>query len=391
MSRFCCSPNMIINKLFTKEDPKFIHKFFGFLSLGSFVYRYFVVFPREGNLGFEDNSWFDIATMLLHLGLSTSSLIFHVLRKRIIKKATIIWHEYRLHAIVFTLRCVTVYLHGVYRPFKDSVWERLVLIPIVLMWHLAADEITRRHGPDDSEQTTVRVTEKLNLPLSARMLLRFYAFYQFSALGSHLAPHSHAMADMGFNTLIAIQSSAFLMTLVKKGLIKWYSHGLWYTACLILSLYHMRLAFPDPVHWYKIAFAFLLRTKFGINKYILWTSFVIFSIPEVETWVQELLIATLSMYAPALPETLSPSAYSMPSIALPTRIRDNELAVHLGGKLQALRDSEGTQTLMCLLIVIWLATYKFENLYSKEKKIKKSSLEEKSNNQEKKTMEAKLD
>lgn len=33
---------------------------------------------------------------------------------------------------------------------------------------------------------------------------------------------------LGFNTLIAIQSSAFLMTLYRKNIIKYYHHFFWY-------------------------------------------------------------------------------------------------------------------------------------------------------------------
>jgi len=55
-----------------------LHKTLGILSLLSFIYRYLYVFPMTGTLGFE-GSTFDYVTLALHMALSSSSLIFHVL------------------------------------------------------------------------------------------------------------------------------------------------------------------------------------------------------------------------------------------------------------------------------------------------------------------------
>ena len=106
---FCCSRKYIIKKLFTKEDPLYLHKTFGLLALLSFIYRYCYVLPMQGNLGF-DGHWFDYLTLAVHMALSSSSIIFHVLPQRMIKRPLVIWEEYRLHAIVFTLRCISVAL-----------------------------------------------------------------------------------------------------------------------------------------------------------------------------------------------------------------------------------------------------------------------------------------
>lgn len=276
-----CTPRFVFKKLFTKEDPVYLHKVLGLLSLCSFIYRYAIVYPREGNLGFK-GSVFDWATMGLHLMLSCSSLIFHVLLKRIPSKPMVIWHEYRLHAMVFTLRCCTVYAAALLRPFSPgSIADRLVLLPTVLIPHLLADEITRRYGPEDPGQTTIRCDEKKAKSLPIVIMSRFYSFYQFAALGSHLLPNAH-LADLGFNTLIAIQSSAFLMTLFRKGLINWYSHGLWYTGALVLSLFHIFRCCPGFVFPAKLFTAFMLRTQLRVNKYFIWSMFVIMSFPSVE-------------------------------------------------------------------------------------------------------------
>lgn len=260
----------VIKKLFTKEDPQMLHKVLGLLALVSFFYRYGYVFPRQGNLGFEGTR-LDWITMALHTALSTSSLIFHVLRKRILKKPYIIWEEYRLHAISFSLRCTAVFIAG----FAGV--NRFVLFPTVMIWHIIADEITRQYGT--AGQTTVRGTDRL--PWRIKLLTRFYGFYQFCAIASHVLPDARKM-DMAFNTLIAIQSSAFLMTLFRKGLIPYAVHGIGYTLCLILSSYHILVVHSEPFFLPGVALLFGLRVKLGINKYVLWCSFAaIAAIPDI--------------------------------------------------------------------------------------------------------------
>lgn len=76
---FCCSRKYVMKKLVTKEDPIYLHKTLGLLSLMSYVYRFAYVFPTTGNLGFE-GTWFDHFTVFVTIALSSSSLIFEVLK-----------------------------------------------------------------------------------------------------------------------------------------------------------------------------------------------------------------------------------------------------------------------------------------------------------------------
>lgn len=283
---FCCSRKYLIKKLFTKEDPIFLHKTFGLLSLLSFIYRYFYIFPMTGNLGF-DESWFDYLTLAIHMILSTSSIIFHVLPQRMLKRPLVIWHEYRLHAIVFTLRCISVAMFAAHWPKQNNGWDNVSLFCTVMVHHLVVDEITRRYGPGDPNQTTVRgktdgkkSSNNFALPKSVTL---GYAFYQFSAIGAHLVPNARLM-DLGYNSLIAIQSSAFLMTLFRKGLIRWYTHASWYSLALIMSLMVMYNHLP-LYFWAKIAVCFYARVKLRMNKYIIWILYSIFSLAIVENTI----------------------------------------------------------------------------------------------------------
>ena len=266
----------IIAKLFTNEDNLQVHKTLGILSLISFFYRYFWVYPTTGTLGF-DGSWFDHLSMCSHIALSTSSLVFHVIRRRILNRPMIIWEEYRLHAIVFSTRCLSVYALGTFRPFEGTLLERAMIPLVVLAHHVAADKITEMYGSKDGV-TTVRVHDGHRAEI--KTILRFYAFYQFTALASHLTPNAR-LADLGFNTFIAIQSSAFLMTLYRKGVITEVSHGLVYTGCLLLSMFHIFRNCGNAMFIAKLGAAYILRTDFKLDKYVLWLGFAVLSVPFV--------------------------------------------------------------------------------------------------------------
>jgi hypothetical protein len=103
---------------------------------------------------------------------------------------------------------------------------------------------------------------------------RFYSFYQFMAVASHIWG-CERLADQGFNTLIAIQSSAFLMTLFRKNIIPGIVHAALYTSCLILSEYHMYLAHQAHIAVFVglVLLAFLARSQLGVDKYIIWFCF----------------------------------------------------------------------------------------------------------------------
>lgn len=278
-------------KLVTKEDPIHLHKTLGILSLVSFFYRYRIVYCANGNLGLENDllSWL---TMAVHLGLPASSLIFIVVKHRLSKFPMVIYEEYRLHAILFTSRCCAVFAFGLVRPYAGTYLERVMLFVTVLTWHLLTDEVTRRYGMPGN--TAVRVkhessdsqsgSENKFARLAIRTGQRFYAFYQMSAVCAHLLP-SVRSSDLGYNTLVAIQSSAFLMTLYRKGLINWYSHAIWYTSALVLSLYHMYHIFPDPWLWARVFTVFLLRIN-GMPKYPLYIAFALVCEPllAMDTW-----------------------------------------------------------------------------------------------------------
>jgi hypothetical protein len=243
----------------------------------------------HGNLQLN-GTWFDHLTMAWHMALSGSSMIFHVLPYRILARPLVIWNEYRLHAIIFSLRCVSTYLFALYYPYQNTEMDNLVQFLFIMSHHLVVDEITRRTGPGDLRMTTIRGKQEgdksTNEKKSHKSILYFYAFYQFCLLGGSLVP-SARLADLGYNVLIAIQSSAFLMTLFRKGLIRWWTHAFWYTLALAMSHCVMIAVLPAGWFYAKVAFMFNLRVNFGLNKYLIWTIFFMVSLPIVENTIFE--------------------------------------------------------------------------------------------------------
>ena len=280
-----------LKKLFTKDDPHNLHKTLGLLSLVHYCYRYFWVFPTEGTLGFADGPRLpDFLGVLLHLALSTSSLIFNVIRTRLMDKPTIIWEEYRLHAIVFSMRGVSVFFFsqlwpaevptvgdGTTRYGTDA--QVCALYVVVMAHHVLTDKITVWYGTPG--ETTVRGDGKRAGPRFKR-LMRLYSLYQFLALGSHLTVHALS-PDIGWNPMIAVQSSAFCMTLYRKRLIRGAHHAIIYSLCLLLSAAHIIYMLDGYQNFLlKVACVYLLRVRFGFDKYLLWALYSMSFVPSVQ-------------------------------------------------------------------------------------------------------------
>lgn len=256
-----------ISRLMTKQDSSNIHKTLGLLSICSFIYRYGVVYLSQGNLGF-DGSFFDWVTMLTHLVLSSSSIIFHVPKKRLPDKPLVIYEEYRMHAMIFTFRCFFVFLLAVLFPSRP--WY--VAPAVVGIHHHGADLVTEVYGSPGN--TAVRATsERLQTSNFYKKMSLVYSFYQFLAIASHLVVNERS-SDLGYNALIAIQSSAFLMTLYRKKIITGKTHMLVYSGCLALSSYHI-LRLLDMYTVFLTTCAFITRIKTPINKYLIWGGFLI--------------------------------------------------------------------------------------------------------------------
>ena len=260
----------MLEKLNTREEKCYTHKILGFLCLCSFVYRYVYVFSKTHTLGFV-GSWFDFFYICVHLCLSCTSLFFHVMKSRKLKFPMIMWEEYRLHAIVFTCRCVFVFFLGFIKNY--TVWSRLFFYVVVMAHHIAADTVSSLYGKEGV--TAVRVAYSKKGELRYPYLKSFYSFYQIAALCSHLIPDENIM-DFGYNALIAIQSSAFLMTLCRKNIITFQTHAVVYSLCVTISSFYIFFKKESFYFTGCVFLLFILRTRMNVNKYFLWLCYTLF-------------------------------------------------------------------------------------------------------------------
>jgi len=184
----------------------------------------------------------------------------------------VIYEEYRQHAQVFTLRCMSVFIVATLYP-ESPCW----VAPIIVMaHHLLADRITAIHGSNGN--TAVRATsEKMELSPFYQQVAKLYSFYQFLAIASHILPNDD-LAGMAYNALIAIQSSAFMMTLYRKRIIRGKTHMVVYASCLILSAFHIVRSIGVKSTLLVVA-AFYTRINLprawgDTAKYAVWTTFL---------------------------------------------------------------------------------------------------------------------
>lgn len=295
--RYFLHKNARISKLATKEDPNHLHKTLGILSVVSFIYRYAYCYNVYGSLNFNGQNatprdrFLDWMTMLVHTGLAFSSIIFRVPRKRITGKPMVIYEEYRQHAMVFTARCFLVFAIAYLFPDGPSWYPPVA----VMCCHLLADRITSIHGTKGN--TAVRATQRaMKISNFYKYVGKLYSLYQFLAIGSHILPNER-LADLAFNAIIAIQSSAFMMTLYRKRIIRGRTHMVVYATCLIVSGFHIcRL-----IGWWStglVCVAFLLRINsprdmpLMNNKYVIWSIFLVLAHWDyfVNTIMQEPLV-----------------------------------------------------------------------------------------------------
>ena len=183
----------------------------------------------------------------------------------------VIYEEYRQHAMVFTLRCFSVF--AVAHLFPDAP---AYVVPVVVMaHHVLADRITSIRGTPGN--TAVRTTSgSMKLSKFYTGVAKVYSLCQFLAIASHILPNAR-LGDLAYNAIIAIQSSAFMMTLYRKRIIRGTTHMVVYAACLFLSAFHI-IRLIGLVAFVGVTVAFLVRINvprsFG-DKYLIWTLFMI--------------------------------------------------------------------------------------------------------------------
>ena len=244
-----------LHKLITKEDPTHIHKLLGIFALANYIYRYYLLF-FYGSMCL--NTSLDLGMVAIHGCLSLSSLIFHIPRKRH-AKLPMIYPEFRLHSIVFGMRSVICCFVDVYGGYYKLYFKMGVCFATMMV----ADLITKQYAePGDTTMRAMPYAE--TTPENDRkQITKFHSNQQVSATIYMLVN-----ADSAFSPLFAIQFAAFLMTLVRKNIIRPNTWHLLYSWALMINILVFHTLSLKPI---ICIYAFrILRMKFRMNKYIAW-------------------------------------------------------------------------------------------------------------------------
>ena len=280
-----------LHKLVTKEDPTHIHKLLGLFSLFNYAYRYYLLFVY-GSMFLHTQ--FDLTMIAIHGCLSASSLIFHLPRKR---HATLpmIYPEFRLHSIAFGLRSVVC----CFVDFYGGTYKLYYKMGVCFGTMIIADAITKRYAePGDTTMRAMPYAENTSKE-DINIITKFHSNQQVTATLFMLCN-----MDSAFSPLFAIQFAAFLMTMVRKSIIRPNSWHLLYSLALMINLfvcYTFNLSQTVNVFIGTQTFR-LLRMKLRMNKYLGWMiTFCIYSMLDLRCidsyiYAQTIIYCIMTIY-----------------------------------------------------------------------------------------------
>jgi hypothetical protein len=257
-------------KLFTKEDSHYfhLHKILGSSCLINFSYRLFwFLSSPENNLGFIIGSNIYLCTLLVHALLHVSSFQF-ILSSRRNAVYNIIWPEMRWHSLLFAYRSLLIMLLFAFN--LDIYVANFARYLLVIATMVSADYVTYVL-PASNDTTTMRGNPypKDTSEYIIKYLNYFYSISQvFATLHMLFAPN----VDYIYLTLIPIQTAPFGMTLQRKGIISQFGWHVFYIFAILTNYVYSAVNIYKPELMWGCMMAFsVLRFKFKMNKYILWT------------------------------------------------------------------------------------------------------------------------
>ena len=210
----------------------------------------------------------DLALIGMHGLLSISSLIFHIPSRRH-KSLPLIYPEVRLHSICFGLRsvicCFIDYYGGTYKLYyKMAVCFGTMLVADLITMKVAEPGNTTMRDMPFSEYVTDKDKREVTL---------FHSTQQAAATTMMLFNINSA-----FGPLFPIQIGMFLMTLVKKSIIRTNTWQLVYSLSLMINIFlFYTMSLSQVIFMIFGTYLFpLLRIQLRINKYIVWS--IIFGI-----------------------------------------------------------------------------------------------------------------
>jgi hypothetical protein len=259
-------------KLNTREDHFNLHKIFGSITLLHLIIRcsFWIIdgYMHLDNINANSHyKWLTPISLIPHIFLSLSSLLFHLPENRNYSYATI-YPEFRLHSIFFAMRSIIIVF--LFWLGKDYLYYFRCLV--VLLTMLCADLATYFYS-DKNYKTTTR---EMPNPLPQNIFIKY--FYAISQVIGTMHCIFSTKVDQVFIILIPIQVAALLKTLNKKNIISTAEVNLYYIILLLSNfLYSKTNILPElgnldgyQKHTITILFC-ILRFKYNINKYLLWS------------------------------------------------------------------------------------------------------------------------
>lgn len=265
-------------RLVTHEDrPYHAHKVLGALCLFHFAYRIFLGFVH-GSMFFGERG--TLLWIAMHSMLHATSFRFEVPNRRN-KVYNVIWPEMRWHTAIFAHRSLIAMLiiwladRGVVSPFASIAMRP----PLVLGTMLLADGASAIHAATTTASNGSSTTMRGNpypAYASPRFIENLNLFYAISQILATMNVMVATTPDRPFLTLLAIQTAPFGMTLVKKGVITQAGWHFWYTLALLMNYAYAavvieRGALTMPAYVAISVGVGILRLRYRVNKYVLWT------------------------------------------------------------------------------------------------------------------------
>ena len=252
--------NFILKKLNTHEDNFYIHKFLGGIVLCNYIYRFGILFIKN-DMNLENK--LGISLLGIHGLLSLSSLIFRLSNKRN-KLIPIIYPEFRLHNIIFAFRSILCCLSFYF--IENIIYARIINMLICLLTMFCADIITYIHS--NEKTSTMRSMPYNDFDDNRKKRLKIMN----SSMQLYATYYMLGNINTAFSPMFAIQISSFLMTLVKKNIIKsnWW-HYL-YTLALLKNVLLVLTFMPSFLITMNIScyFFYYWRMIKNYNKYVGW-------------------------------------------------------------------------------------------------------------------------
>ena len=253
--------------LFTREDVFNFHKTLGMSCMISYAYRFSQV--GDADMGFGPTVG-TLGSIVLHMTLSVSSMIFKIPRKRSLSLYRI-WPEYRLHSIVFAWRALLAMLIT-WAEAKLGLEPQYALnMALVIVCFMASDYASASVGEHASKSI-----RDLPVPPVVQFAASWLQFHMTQQIILGVRRYS-----VMFVYVLIIQVNAFLMTVQRKNLGSVGSTMGFYFCMLVVGYYTVTSELVRAGGWplflasnalgNAAAVARMSGSWLGGHKYLMWS------------------------------------------------------------------------------------------------------------------------